>query len=82
MNNVIEFPKPEPERPDDVCMCIIPTDGKPVKWFKFCCSFAAPDGKDYGFHIWATDHAHADEMMAALRLTAKVDGQLYAQIAE
>lgn len=80
MDNVIDFPKPEPERPDDDCTCIIVTDGKPVRWFKFCCSFTGSDGKQYGFQIWATDYAQAEEMMASLRVSAMVDGQLFAEV--
>lgn len=80
MSNVVDFPKPPEDAPDSNCVCVIPTDGKPVKWFKFCCSYSGDDGKQYGFDIWARDYEHALSMMACLRASAAVDGQVFAEI--
>jgi hypothetical protein len=79
MTNVITFPPKPEEKPDDDCICIIPTDGKPVKWFKFSCSFQSGD-KDYGFEIWALDAEDAERRLADLKATAIMDGQLFSQI--
>lgn len=76
MGELIRFPPKLEDKPDEDCMCIIPTDGKPVKWFKFECSFRC-DGKEYAFEIWALDQADAERRMSALRETATVDGQLF-----
>ncbi|WP_296201746.1 hypothetical protein [uncultured Hyphomicrobium sp.] len=79
MTNIITFPPPKEDKPDDNCVCIIPTDGKPVKWFKFTCSFASDDG-EYDFTLWARDAADAEKRLADLRATAKLDGQLFMEI--
>lgn len=80
MDNVIEFPKPEPDKPDADCVSIIVEDGKPVKWFKFGLSFEASDGKSYGTEIWATSWEDAEARMAAIRVNGHISGQIYAQI--
>lgn len=80
MDNVVEFPKPEPDKPDAQFTCVVVRDGKPEKWFKFCCQFTGPDGLPYGFHIWARDYSHADDVLAALRVSAEVQGQLFAEV--
>jgi hypothetical protein len=79
-DNVIEFPKPEPDKPDDDCVSIIATDDKPVKWFKYSVSFDAPDGSRYAFNIWAMSRDDADARVEAIRASAKLDGQVFAQI--
>ena len=81
MADVIDFPKPEPDKPEAEFACIIPTDGKPVKWFTYSVTFM--DGeKEYSFHIWATDFADAERRVQCLRESAKLGGQLYAAIPE
>jgi len=79
MTNVIEFPKPPESQPESHLVTVVAEDGKAVKWFKFTCSYEA-DGKKFLFSIWAKDFAHAETLMAGLRATARVDGQLFAEI--
>ena len=78
MNVVFLPPKPEPQ-PGPDCVCVIPTDGKPVKWFKFYCSFQCEDG-EFAFSIWALNQADAERRMEQLRKTAKVEGQIYTSV--
>ena len=80
MADVIEFKRPE-DHPDAEFVCVIPTDGQPVKWFKFSYAFSH-EGKEYSFDIWAKDFADAEQRLVSLKATAVLSGQLYAAIPE
>jgi hypothetical protein len=65
--------------PDADQTCIIVKDGKPQKWFKFSVAFNIDDA-EFTFHIWALDFADADRRVAAIKSTAKVSGQIMAEV--
>lgn len=67
--------------PDAEHVARVAREGKLETWFEFTCSYVAADGSEYGFTIWAMNHAHAERLLADLRQTAKVRGQLYATVA-
>ena len=76
MAEIITFPPKAEPKPQDDCVCVIPTDGKPVKWFRFGCTFKIDDS-EFGFDIWALDAQDAERRIAAVRETATVDGQIF-----
>lgn len=79
MPNVVEFPHPKPDQPDAEHTCIIAKDGAPEKWFKFSVAFD-DGGSEFTFTIWATSHEEAARRVQCIRETARVEGQVFAEI--
>ena len=52
-------------------------DAQGRTWRRFCCSFKGSDGK-YGFYIYALSQEHAELLLADLKETAVVDGEMIA----
>lgn len=73
--NVIKFP--DKNQPDKKHVLV---DDRGVKWFEFTCSYDDKSGNSFIFSIWAKSKEDAEERMAALKQTAKIDGQLFMEI--
>jgi hypothetical protein len=54
-------------------------DDMGVKWSTFSISYQTENG-EFSVHIWATSMEDAEARVAALRETAKLDGQVYHQV--
>ena len=65
--------------PDADQICIIVSDGKAEKWFKFSVAFLI-DEAEFTFHIWALSIADAQRRVLAIRETAVVSGQIVSEI--
>lgn len=52
--------------------------GLSEQFHKFACSYRM-DGGEWGFVIMARDYADAQRRIAAIGMTAKVDGQVFAE---
>lgn len=77
-SNVIEFKRLE-SQPDAQFVVVVAEDGKPVKYYKYICSFEFNEST-FGFHVWARDNEDAERRLAALKITGKVDGKLFSEV--
>lgn len=66
------------EAPDQKFIYI---DGAGDEWFAFDAIYEI-DGSEFCFRIWARDFPDADRRLAALKINAKIDGQVYAEFSD
>lgn len=54
-------------------------DGRGQKWFAFAFGYEV-DGREFGFQIWALNHADAERRLEAIRATGRVAGKVFAEV--